>query len=155
MRAKPLSSHLLCVARRSSPPLVRPLSAASTERRCAPGSPLLRTGIELSISDTHRGNIGFFDPYPEWATYRLEVKKVRNRKLGRLENLLPIIHQVLDAERSGEKRYLAVEKVSKRAGKTERHVCGALEFTKSIVRASSTASSTSRRAALSLGTRQR
>ena len=32
--------------------------------------------------------------------------------------MLPIVH--LDAQRSGDKRYLAVEKVSKRIGKTER-----------------------------------
>jgi hypothetical protein len=62
------------------------------------------------------------------VTYRLELKKFRNRKLERLENLLPIVRQVLDAERPGDKRYLAVEKVSKRIGKTERPLWGALEF---------------------------
>jgi hypothetical protein len=94
-----------------------------------PIAALLRAGIPPSVSDRHE-LADFLDPDPEWATYRLELKKFRNRKWEKKGKFGLIANEVFAAERAGEKRYLAVEKVAKRIGKTERHVWEALEFHK-------------------------
>jgi len=90
---------------------------------------LFRLRVPLSASASHE-LADLFYPDPERATYRLELKKFRNRNREKLEKLLPIARQVLEAERAGEKRYMAVERISKQIDKTQRHVWDALAFHK-------------------------
>jgi hypothetical protein len=93
-----------------------------------PAAELLRRCVPLTVSASH-GLADLLDPETEWGAYsRLELKNYKSREFEKLENSIPIVYQVFDAIRAGDKRYLAVQKVAERIGKTERHVWGALRF---------------------------